>query len=200
MDIMRGHILAASDDRATDVMDNHVLVLATDGVTAEVTSGGLTHTRKVKVEELEEPVASPPPLMRRLAYSIAGAPKRFEDKDQAIMEAVEARQDAESKLRDIRKWMISLHKSGELHRSDLDTFLSEFGLEPYPKRWKGAMTVIVTVEVDGAKDEDEAIDAAMEWVEAKLKGHHLPDGVKFHGDDGTDYLGYDFEPIREDLT
>jgi hypothetical protein len=71
MDIMRGHILAASDDRATDVMDNHVLVLATDGITAEVTSGGLTHTRKVKVEELEEPIASPPPLMRRLAYSIA---------------------------------------------------------------------------------------------------------------------------------
>ena len=170
MDIMRGHVLRANDDRATDVMDADVLVLATDGIVAEVTSGGLTHTRRVPVEDMEVPVAGPSPLMRRLAHSIAGAPKRFDEAQERVDAVLEANENLASKIRDIRKWMIATHEAGQLHRSDLDTFLDEFGMEPYVRRWTGRVTITVSLTVDDARDQEAAEQAAYDWAEERIAG------------------------------
>lgn len=180
----------------------HALVLEVfpEGETLRITRGSAHEC----MTELQETMVKPGTLgagviglHRRLAHSINQAAKLLEDKDREAQDCIdmlrEANQVLAGKLADIRKWMINQTEDGGLSREDLDGFLEEFGLEPYAKRYKVAMTVIVTVEVDRATDEDDATDQATEWVEANLKGHSLPDGVKFHGDDGTDFVGYDVD-------
>lgn len=202
-DFKMGDLVAYRDSSR---VPTHALVLEVflEGEALRITRGSAHESELVLQEEMIKLAtfgAGIGSLHSRLAYSVNQVAKILEEKGQEAQDCIDMLQEANQvltgKLADIRKWMINQTEDGGLSREDLDGFLEEFGLEPYAKRYKVAMTVIVTVEVDRATGEDDATDQATEWVEANLKGHSLPDGVKFHGGDGTDFVGYDVD--QEDL-
>lgn len=160
--------------RDAERIPTHALVLEVlpEGETLRITRGSATESATVLQEDMIKPAtlgAGIVGLHRRLAYSLTQVPKVLEDKDQEVTQAREWAGDLALKVQDIRKWMISLHESGELHRSDLDTFLNEFGMEPYTKRWTGQVTITVSLTVDDARNKDSAEDQAYAWAETLIE-------------------------------
>lgn len=161
--------------RDAERIPTHALVLEVlpEGETLRITRG-LAHESATALQEDMVKVATPGAgivgLHRRLAYSLNQVPKVLEEKDQEIQGYVDLVHNLEGRLADIRKWMIATHEDGTLPREGLDTFLAEFGLEPYTRRWTGTVTIIVSLTVDDAKDKDAAEQAAYDWAEDRIVG------------------------------
>lgn len=160
-----------------DAMGTHALVLEVLHAKEQLrVTWGPAHESELVDQECATklPREGSEALLRRLAFSMTQVPKLLAEKDQWAEERIDVEQKANAalvgKLADIRKWMISTHEDGTLPREDLDSFLEEFGLEAYRKRWTGTITIKVSLSVDDAEDRDLAEAAAYAWAEERIVG------------------------------